>query len=86
MGSSWNTRYIRGEFAVPGQDAVAAQMQGQPGPLYAHDAAAALGIEDIVGVHVGYRWANNAARWEVCLVDRETGEPAGPWTAVPPRG
>lgn len=77
-------RYIRGEFAVPEHDAIVAQLQPTPGPLYANDAKTALGLDGIVGVRIGYRWANQAARWEVCRQD-DDGEQAGPWTPVPAR-
>jgi hypothetical protein len=81
-----STRYVRGEFVPNSPDAWVASMRVQehPYPLYARDAAAALGVEDVVGVHVGFRWANAAARWEVCRVDVE-GEPVGEWVPVPPR-
>lgn len=80
-----STRYVRGEFVPNSPDAWVASMRVQeyPYPLYARDAAAVLGIEDVVGVHVGFRWANAARRWEVCLVDVE-GEPVGEWRNVEP--
>ena len=81
-----STRYVRGEFAVLEQDPCVARVQAPPAvALYAQDAARALGIEGLVGVHVGFRWANAAARWEVCRLDPASGEPVGEWVAVPPR-